>query len=54
MRIILKSIAVIGLLLTILPSIGVFYELLSHQEYKYFMLLGTTLWFGSSILLKGK
>jgi hypothetical protein len=54
MKLFLKSIGIIGLLLTILPSFGVFYALISHQAYTYFMFLGTILWFGSGILLKGK
>jgi hypothetical protein len=54
MKIAIKVITSIGLLLTILPSIGVFYEVLSPEENKQFMLVGTILWFGPKLIFKGK
>jgi hypothetical protein len=54
MKIIIKLVPILGLALTIVPSIGVFYEVLSQQENKYFMLIGTILWFGPKIIFKEK
>ncbi|MEY3323284.1 MAG: hypothetical protein RLZZ417_2867 [Bacteroidota bacterium] len=54
MKIAVKIITSIGLLLIIFPSIGVFYEVLSQEENKNFMLIGTILWFGPKILFKEK
>jgi hypothetical protein len=47
-------VSILGLALTIVPSIGVFYEVLSQQENKYFMLIGTIMWFGPKIIFKEK
>jgi hypothetical protein len=54
MKIAVKIITSIGLLLIIFPSIGVFYEVLSQEENKNFMLIGTILGFGPKILFKEK
>ena len=54
MKILLKLVSIAGLILTILPSIGVFYEVISQDENKYFMLIGTLLWFGPKIIFKPK
>lgn len=54
MKIIIKLISFLGLFLTIVPAIGVFYELLSQYENKYLMLIGTLLWFGPKIIFKEK
>ena len=54
MKIAIKIITSIGLLLTIFPSLGVFYEVLSQEENKNFMLIGTILWFGPKIIFKEK
>ena len=54
MKILLKLVSIVGLILTILPSIGVFYEVISQEENKYFMLFGTILWFGPKIIFKAK
>ena len=54
MKILLKLVSIAGLILTILPSIGVFYEVISQEENKYFMLIGTLLWFGPKIIIKAK
>ena len=54
MKILLKLVSIAGLILTILPSIGVFYEVISQEENKYFMLIGTLLWFGPKIIFKPK
>ena len=52
MKILLKLVSMAGLMLTIIPSIGVFYEVISQEENKYFMLIGTLLWFGPKIIFK--
>ena len=54
MKILLKLLSMAGLMLTIIPSIGVFYEVISPEENKYFMLIGTLLWFGPKIIFKEK
>jgi hypothetical protein len=54
MKILLKLVSIVGLILTILPSIGVFYEVISQEENKYFMLIGTLLWFVPKIIFKAK
>ncbi|MDP4852787.1 MAG: hypothetical protein NWR22_06360, partial [Saprospiraceae bacterium] len=54
MKILLKLVSIVGLILTLLPSIGVFYEVISQEENKYFMLIGTLLWFGPKIIFKAK
>jgi hypothetical protein len=54
MKILLKLVSIAGLILTIMPSIGVFYEVISQEENKYFMLIGTLLWFGPKIIIKAK
>ena len=54
MKILLKLVSRAGLMLTIRPSIGVFYEVISQEENKYFMLIGTLLWFGPKIIFKEK
>jgi hypothetical protein len=54
MKILLKLLSIAGLMLTIIPSIGVFYEVISPEENKYFMLIGTLLWFGPKIIFKAK
>jgi hypothetical protein len=54
MKILLKLVSMAGLMLTIIPSIGVFYEVISPEENKYFMLIGTLLWFGPKIIFKEK
>ena len=54
MKILLKLLSMAGLMLTIIPSIGVFYEVISPEENKYFMLIGTLLWFGPKIIFKAK
>ena len=54
MKILLKLVSMAGLILTIIPSIGVFYEVISPEENKYFMLIGTLLWFGPKIIFKEK
>jgi len=54
MKILLKLVSMAGLMLTIIPSIGVFYEVISQEENKYFMLIGTLLWFGPKIIFKEK
>jgi hypothetical protein len=54
MKIIIKLVSILGLDLNILTSIGVFYEVLSQQENKYFMLIGTIMWFGPKIIFKEK
>jgi hypothetical protein len=54
MKILLKLVSIAGLILTIMPSIGVFYEVISQEENKYFMLIGTLLWFGPKIIFKAK
>ena len=54
MKVLLKLVSIAGLILTILPSIGVFYEVISQEENKYFMLIGTLLWFGPKIIFKPK
>ncbi len=54
MKILLKLVSMAGLMLTIIPSIGVFYDVISQEENKYFMLIGTLLWFGPKIIFKEK
>lgn len=48
-RSLLTIIGLLGLLLTLLPSLLVFNEVLTLAQHYQWMLLGTVLWFGSRI-----
>lgn len=48
MRIILIILSVLGLALTIIPSVLVFVQEMSLQTNQYIMVFGMLLWFGTS------
>jgi hypothetical protein len=48
MRKILQVLSVIGLIVTIAPSILVFYDIITLATSKTLMIFGTLLWFGSA------
>lgn len=54
MKIILITIAMIGLILTIVPSILVFTNTIEITTHKNIMLVGTILWFITAPLWMGK
>lgn len=49
MRKVLIGISIIGLMLTIIPSILVFTQNMTLQNHKHLMALGMVLWFGTAI-----
>lgn len=49
MRKLLIVISIIGLMLTIIPSILVFTENITLQNHKLLMAIGMVLWFGTAI-----
>lgn len=44
-KIVLSSIAFIGLLLTVIPAFLVFYDIINLEGHKNLMLVGAILWF---------
>lgn len=54
MRIILQIISLVGLLMTIVPSILLFSGKISHIQQNWYMAIGTFIWFLSAIFWLGK
>ncbi|MBX2841374.1 MAG: hypothetical protein KTR26_06355 [Flammeovirgaceae bacterium] len=54
MKAILKLISLVGLLLTIIPSLMVFSGTMDKETHKMLMFIGTVLWFGSVPFWMGK
>ncbi len=54
MKVVLRIISVIGLLLTIIPSILVFTGTLEINQHKVLMLIGTVIWFSTAPFWLGK
>jgi hypothetical protein len=48
MRTILKILSFVGLILTIVPAVLVFVNIIELTTHKNLMLLGTILWFGTA------
>lgn len=49
MRILLIVISIIGLMLTIIPSMLVFTQNITLETHKYLMAIGMILWFGTAV-----
>lgn len=49
MRLLLITISIIGLMLTIIPSILVFTQNITLETHKYLMAIGMILWFGTAV-----
>ncbi len=49
MRILLIAISIIGLILTVVPSILVFTQNITLETHKQLMLAGMVLWFGTAV-----
>ncbi|SHG57033.1 hypothetical protein SAMN05443144_1359 [Fodinibius roseus] len=48
MNILLKIVSFFGLGLTVVPSILVFWQSLSMEDHKFYMIFGMILWFATS------
>lgn len=49
MRILLIIISIVGLLMTIIPSIMVFTQNMTMESHKQYMTVGMVLWFGTAV-----
>lgn len=54
MKYLYQALAVAGLLMTLVPSLLLYFELIAEDQMKLTMFLGTVLWFSGAIPWLGK